>query len=110
MRKISTKVKKQLELEPQICARIDDSDCDGGITWEHTLIYGGKQIDEVWAIIKLCEYHHAVNTYQDGNGLDKQKNIWIALNRASDDELKEYSKAIDYITMRERLDKIYGNN
>lgn len=68
----------------------------------------GKQIDEVWAIIKLCEYHHAVNTYQDGKGLDKEKNVWIALNRATDEELKKYSKAIDYIRERARLNTIYG--
>lgn len=109
MRKISPQVKEKLLEEPQVCARLKDGDCDGRITWEHTLIYGGKQIDEVWAIIKLCEYHHAVNTHQDGKGLDKQKNIWIALNRATDEELQKYSKAIDYVKMRERLNTIYGD-
>lgn len=108
MRKISQSVKEQLEQEPNICARENDGNCDGKITWEHTLIFAGRQIDEVWAIIKLCEYHHAVNIHQDGCGMDKQKNIWIALNRATDDELKKYSKSVDYIKMRDRLNKIYG--
>lgn len=108
MRKISPKVKEQLLQEPDICARQCDGNCDGRITWEHAIIYAGKQVDEVWAIIKLCEYHHAVNTHQDGKGMDKQKNVWIALNRATDDELRQYSKSIDYIKMRERLNAVYG--
>ena len=108
MRKISPKVKEELAKEKDICARIADGNCAGRITWEHTLIYAGKQIDEVWAIIHLCEYHHAVNTYQDGGELNKEKNVWIALNRASDEELLKYSKATNYIKERERLNKIYG--
>jgi len=108
MRKISPKVKEQLLQEPNICARESDGNCDGRITWEHALVYAGRQIDEVWAIIKLCEYHHAVNNYQDGSGMDKQKNIWIALNRATDEQLQQYSKSVDYIKMRDRLNTIYG--
>lgn len=107
MRKISPQVKKELEKEPNVCARRFDGECDGRITWEHTLIFGGKQIDEVWAIIKICEFHHAVNRHQDGSGLDKQKNIWIALNRATDEELEKYSKVVNYKKERERLNKIY---
>ena len=109
MRKISLKVREQLESEPQICSRRNDTPCGGRITWEHTLIHAGKQIDEAWAIIFLCERHHAVNTYQDGGDLNKEKNIWIALNKATDEELIKYSKVIDYIELRERLNKIYDN-
>ncbi len=107
MRKISQRVKKELELEPNICARAND-ECIGRITWEHTLIFAGKQIDEVWAIIKLCEFHHDVN-FQQGNGdLNKEINVWIALNRATDTELLMYSKAINYLRERERLNTKYG--
>jgi hypothetical protein len=108
MRKISQKVKESLLKEPDVCARADDGNCGGRITWEHVAIYAGKQIDEVWAIIHLCEYHHDVNTYQGNGDLQKEKNMWIALNRASDSELLMYSKAIDYIRMRETLNKKYG--
>lgn len=107
MRPISQKVKAKLEEEPSICARRND-DCSGRITWEHTLIYAGKQIDEVWAIIKLCEYHHDVGFEQGNGNLNKEINVWLALNRATDDELLKYSKAINYIRERERLNKIYG--
>ena len=108
MRKISPKVREALQQEPQVCARKGDGECKGRITWEHTLTYAGKQIDEVWAIIFLCEYHHAVNGYQDMGALNKTKNVWIALNRATDEELKKYSKAINLIQKREILNKIYG--
>ncbi len=107
MRAISKEVKNKLLSEPNICS-LEDEYCDGRITWEHTLIYGGRQIDEAWAIIKICEYHHAVNKYQDGGNLNKEKNIWVALNKATDDELRKYNKTIDYISMRERLNKKYG--
>ena len=108
MRKISPQVKAKLLEEPNVCARAKDGSCKGRITWEHALTYAGKQIDEVWAIIKLCEYHHAVNTYQDMGALNKKVNVWIALNRATDDELRKYSKAIDLIKRREFYNMVYG--
>lgn len=108
MRKISSKVKAKLEQEPDICLRRNEGDCRGKITWEHALIYAGRQIDEAWAILKICEYHHAVNQFQDNGHLDKEKHIWLALNRATDEELEKYPKA-DYKKLRERLNKIYGH-
>lgn len=108
MRKISQPVKDILLLEPDVCA-LKDGNCGGRITWEHTLTYGSNQIDEAWAIIKLCEAHHSVGMYQDNGLLNKEKNIWVALNRATDEELLKYSKAIPYIEKRERLNKKYGN-
>lgn len=109
MRKISPKVKAKLEQEPDICLRRDEGDCKGRITWEHALTYGSRQIDEAWAILKICEFHHAVNTYQDCGKMNKEKHIWLALNRATDDELDKYYKA-DFKSKRERLNKIYGTN
>lgn len=109
MRKISKKVLQQLEDEPQICARRNDSPCGGRITYEHSIIYAGRQLDETWAIIKLCECHHGVNTYQDGGDFNKERNIQIALNRATDDELRAISKSTDYLALRDRLNNKYGD-
>ena len=105
MNNIPPKLRKQLSEDPEYlkCSRLNDGNCGGRITWEHTLIFGGKQIQERWAIIPLCEYHHDVNTYQDRGDLQKEKNVWIALNRATDAELLQYSKAVNYIKLRERL-------
>lgn len=108
MRKISQKVREALAAEPQVCARRHEGECKGRITWEHTLIFGGKQIDEVWAIIFLCEWHHDLGIYQGNGDLNKEINVWIALNRATDEELLKYSKLINYIRMRDNLNKKYG--
>lgn len=109
MRKIPEGIKKQLEAEPNVCALRDYPPCGGRITWEHAIIYAGRQVNEVWAIIKICECHHGVNTYQDGGNFNKELNVWVALNRATDDELRAISKSVDYLALRERLNKKYGN-
>lgn len=107
MRKISPRVLAVLLSEPNICERYSDGGCGGRITFEHAIIFAGSQLDEVWAIIHLCAFHHAVDEYQDGGDLQKEKNVWIALNRASDAELIAISKCIDYLALRKRLNKKY---
>ena len=107
MRKISDEVKEQLLKEKNVCARLDKH-CDGRITWEHAVIYAGKQLDQTWAIIKICAYHHAVDEHQGGGDLDKEKNLHIALNRATDKELENISKVVDYKRERDRLNKKYA--
>lgn len=107
MRKISPKVKEQILKRPQICARHKEGTCAGSNTWEHAIIHAGRQLDEAWAIIILCEYHHAVNNYQDGGDLNKELNICYALNQATDDELRRVSKVVNYIKLKERLNKKY---
>lgn len=113
MRKIPEKLREQMAGKPvyKICLRkylLNDHVCEADplnnklIDWEHTLIYGGNQINEEWAIIPICYWSHR------GPGLKKEINVWIALNRASDEDLLKYSKAIDYIRERERLNNIYG--
>lgn len=108
MRPISPQVNEVLNKEKQICARHKEGTCKGRLTREHTLIYAGKQIDEAWAIIFLCAFHHAVDEYQDCGDLQKEKNVWYALNKATDEELQKYSKVVNYLKERERLNKIYG--
>ena len=89
------------------CARHLEGNCDGRITLEHVIIYSGKQLNEKWAIIPLCTFHHAVDLHQDGGDLQKEKNVWIALNRATDAELRSVSKAIDYIKLKKYLNGKY---
>ena len=80
------------------CARTDD-DCSGRITWEHAFIYAGKQINERWAIIPLCVYHHL------WEGMDKRKNEAIALARATEEDLAKYPRK-NWAIMK----KAYGLN
>ena len=104
MRKISKPVLRALLAEPHICARAADGGCKGRLTLEHAFIYSGKQIDEVWAIIWLCAYHHAVDEFQDGGDLDKDKNRFIALSRATDADVAKYPR-VDWDQMRLFLSK-----
>ena len=62
------------------------SDCDGRITFEHALMYAGKQIQEKFAILPLCVWHHL------GDGLDKRWNITMAMSRATEEDKKKYPR------------------
>lgn len=57
--------------------------------------------------VPLCAYHHAVEQYQDGGDMKKEINVYLALKRATDDDLRPYCKVIDYIKMRDRLRMMY---
>ena len=87
MRPIPQKLRSELAGDPyySMCAR-HGPDCQGRITWEHAWIYGGRQINEKWAIVPLCEYHHL------GDGMDKAINQFISLMRATPEELKKYPR------------------
>lgn len=93
MRKIPPQLRDEManDVYYQKCARQNGA-CMGRITWEHTYIYAGKQINEKWAIIPLCEYHHAVNSYQDSGDLNKKANRCIALSRATEEDLAKYPR------------------
>lgn len=60
--------------------------CSDPPQWEHSLIYQGKQVNEAWAIVPACKYHHM------GEGLDKNYNRAVALYRATDEDLDKYPK------------------
>lgn len=109
MRPIPLKLREEMGNDPyyKICARSNDG-CDGRITFEHAVIFAGRQLNEKWSILPLCEFHHAVNKHQDNGSLNKEINLWICLNRASEQELSQVSKAINYKGLRDRLNKVYG--
>jgi hypothetical protein len=110
MSKIPKKILAEILADPyyKVCARKEDGSCNGRITFEHALIFAGKQVQEKFAIIPLCTYHHAVDMHQDGGQLDKDRNVQIALNRATEIELRAISKVINYVSLRDRLNTIYG--
>lgn len=77
-------------------------------TREHAIIVVGKRLQKKFAIISICAKAHEVDQFQDAHTMDKNLNRWVALNRASDQELIEISRAIDYLRERKRLNSIYG--
>jgi hypothetical protein len=85
------KLRRELSEDPfyQTCARKKE-ECKGRITWEHALTYAGKQIQARFAIIPLCAFHHSVDEFQDGPGLNKKINVAIALSRATTVDKAKY--------------------
>lgn len=88
MNNIPKSLRDELAHDPYYkqCAR-RSSQCDGRITWEHALIYAGKQVQERFAIIPLCWYHHL------GAGMVKWVNELIALRRATPEDFARYPRA-----------------
>lgn len=88
MRPIPKKLKDEMDSDPYYhqCSRSSEGACGGRITWEHAFVYAGKQINERWAIIPLCVFHHL------GEGLNKELNQYLALCRATISELAKYSR------------------
>lgn len=110
MNNIPKKLKNELENDPfySSCALRGINECGGRITWEHALIYAGKQVQKKFAIVPLCAKHHSVDEYQDMPTMNKELNVWVALNLAQDHELVAISKAIPYLRERTRLNAKYG--
>lgn len=61
-----------------------------------------RQINEWWAIIPLCRYHHR------GNGLDKRFNEWVALSRANIEDLVKRMPRADWRQKLIYLSSHYG--
>lgn len=80
--------------------------CGGRITYEHSLIYAGKQVQEKESIIPVCEKHHGVLSYQDVTSINKEVSQWIALNRMVN-KFYLYPKS-DWVTKLKYLNNKYG--
>lgn len=53
------------------------------------MYHAGSKVNEKWAIIPLCWLVHR------GGMLDKRINEWLALNRATDEDLGKYRSSED---------------
>lgn len=102
MRPIPPKLREEMSEDPYYKSCCLQGACIGRVEWHHNLIYAGRQVNEKFCILPLCEYHHR-NIVKIKEVVDHRM-----LNRATDDELRKYSKAVDYIALRERLNKKYG--
>lgn len=87
MSPIPIKLHQQLATDPEyrVCSRAGSA-CKGRMTWEHAILYAGKQVQEKWAILPLCFYHHL------GAGLDKRWNINYAMSRAKKQDRLNYPR------------------
>ncbi len=89
------------------CARNNEGTCRGRVTFEHAIQYSSRQLNEKWAIIPLCSFHHSVLEYQDGGDLNKELNWYIALQRATEEDLAKYPKR-DWAQLKRYLIGKYG--
>ena len=80
MRPIPLAMRNQMSADPFMAHCIYPG-CGGKPEWEHAWIYAGRQINEPWAIVPCCTYHHR------GDGLDKDYNRYRSLIRADIDDL-----------------------
>ncbi|MFZ2151649.1 MAG: hypothetical protein WAV09_00900 [Minisyncoccia bacterium] len=68
--------------------------CEGRIQFHHNLIYGGKRQDAWWSVLPLCEEHHRRESAY------KQQLNTIMANRAPEDELRNFCKAVNYLALK----------
>lgn len=112
MNVIPKKLRSELAGDPyyKSCSRagLHGHECAGRITWEHAMYFAGKQINKRWCIIPLCAKAHNVDEWQDRGDMNKSINEWIALNRASQEEILEVSKSRDYFLHRGFLNRRFG--
>ena len=70
--------------------------------WEHAFIYSGRQVNEKWAIVPVCTFHHR------REGLDKDYNRYRALERATDEDLAKYPR-VDWKQLKKHLRQAYDH-
>lgn len=94
----------------RVCAKaaLPGHECQGRITWDHPLTYGGKQLIEPNFTVPTCAYGHGVDHFQDGGDRIQEQQIWIALSRSTDEQIASISKAINYTHKKAYLIGIYG--
>jgi len=111
MKAIPLKIRKQIEETPiyKTCALYGwhGHVCSGRITMDHSIIFGGGQLQELWAITPVCAYGHGVDGFKD-NPINHELRYWVALNRATDGELSAISKAVNYQREKARLNEKWG--
>lgn len=71
------------------------------VQFHHHMIYAGRAVQEKFAILPLCPNCHRIEKRKDIN----DKLTLIMLNRATDEELRRYSKIVDLIGKRRILNQ-----
>jgi diadenosine tetraphosphatase ApaH/serine/threonine PP2A family protein phosphatase len=113
MRAISLKVKKQILADPfyERCCITGLSANEAKIDWHHNLKYAGKQVNEKWAILPLASHYQGKSFHQYHEGITpevQERLDWIMLNRATEEELRKYSKCVDLVARRKKLNEKHG--
>lgn len=104
MNNIPQKLREEMAADPfyQRCCITGALAKNTKVEWHHNLIFAGRQVQEKWCILPLAEQVH------DDIARHKERCDWIMLNRADDATLRRFSRAVDLVAKRDRLNKKYG--
>lgn len=69
------------------CGRESEGDCQGRIEYHHALIERNKRLQEAFAIVSACTYHHR------GAGKNDAKWRLIAYKNASAEDFEKHPKS-----------------
>lgn len=107
MSKIPKKLLAELLADPfyQRCAVSGDfSTKKDSIEFHHNLIFGGKQVQAKFAILPIKRSLHL----KANNKRLKAQLDWVMWNRATEEEIRHYSKAIDQGFYLATLNMVFG--
>jgi len=104
MRAIPQRLKRELEQDPWYKRCCITGRTQEKIEWHHNFIFAGRQVNEKWCILPLSKPIHDREKEKE----IKMKLNWIMINRADDETLKKYSKAMDLLEIKELLNKKFG--
>lgn len=105
MRKIPTKLRQEIALDPfyKKCCLAKFGECEGRIEYHHAFIFAGRQVNEKFAIFPLCHQHHELVYKKDF----RNRLMWMMINRMTESDMKKYYRP-DWNTKRNWLNRIYG--
>lgn len=108
---MSPELKADIESDPEywVCMLAPYHTCEGRLTNEHALYYANKKVQRKFAIVKVCAAGHGVDMFQDSDKeLPKDMRVWVALNRATDEEIYSISKVVNYSRIKDTLNARFG--
>ena len=85
---IPIELREQLAQDPRmrVCC-VADGDCAGRVEWHHALIYAGRAVQRSWAILGICQHHHAL-----ADRPDLRAKIVAVMRELGGDEIKSFEK------------------
>ncbi len=105
MRRIPDDIREQLDADPFMHRCCITGSTSERIEWHHNLIFAGRQVNDPWAILPLAA---SVHDRVPADRELKDRCDWVMLNRATDEQLRPYCRAINYIRRRDVLNAKLG--
>jgi len=98
---IPLKLREELSKDPFMQVCIMPGCGSKKVEWHHPFLYMGKRLNARWSIVPACYKHHR------GGHLDMDYTRYVALQRATDEELAKYPR-VDWRQMKSYLNAKYS--